>query len=191
MNRRAPIFVGIGVAVAIVLVLLVLVMPQRGKVSDAQAELEAAQGEELTLRTDLEGLLELKKSAPEFQRQLDQAKTLIPEQADIPGLIRNLQLVANKTGVDFAVLGVSNPQASESGGFSSIGLTITISGTFIQVSQYLFEIEHLPRALKVLNVAITPSEYPTLSSNLAVQTYTTDVSSGPGTEPGSQGTEGG
>ncbi|MEX0992080.1 MAG: type 4a pilus biogenesis protein PilO [Actinomycetota bacterium] len=191
MNRRAPIFVGIGVVVAIVLVLLVLVMPQRGKVSDAQAALETAQAAELTLRTELEGLLELKKSAPEFQRQLDQAKTLIPEQADIPGLIRNLQLVANKTGVDFAVLGVSNPQLSEQGDFSAIALTITISGTFIQVSQYLFEIEHLPRALKILNVTVSPTEYPTLSSNLSVETYTTDIASGPGTQPGSQAAEGG
>ncbi len=87
------------------------------------------------------------------------------------------------------MLGVSNPTAAETGGYSAIGLTISVTGNFIQVSQYLFEIEHLPRALKVLNVTISPAEYPTLNSNLSVETYTTDVSSGPGTQPGPQGTE--
>ena len=191
MNRRVPIFVGIGAVVLILLVLLVLVMPKVNEVGAAEDQLVAAQNEEQRLTAQVLQLQELAASAPQFQRQLDEAERLMPATVDKQGLIRSLQLVATNAGVDFAILSISNPTLSATGDFSTIGLTITVSGDFFQVAQYLFDLEHLKdRAIKVTGVQMSPSGWPELSVSLGAEAYTTDTLAGPGSQPGPQGVGG-
>ncbi len=50
--------------------------------------------------------------------------------------------------------------------------------------KYLHEIETLPRAATVESIDLNPTEGSTLSFAATIKLYTSDVSSGPGSEPG-------
>jgi Tfp pilus assembly protein PilO len=73
-------------------------------------------------------------------------------------------------------------------GVSVIPTVITVNGSYFAVDEYLFRLESLPRISKVTQIGLVPGPtgYPQLALTLTVNFYTTDVSAGPGSEPGPQ-----
>ena len=81
-------------------------------------------------------------------------------------------------------------------GLSVAPLAITASGTYFSLTEFLYSLETLPRATKVLNVAIAPgtggdattttttTTTGQLQMTASVVLYTSDVSAGTGSEPG-------
>ena len=74
---------------------------------------------------------------------------------------------------------------------TKIPITITLSGTYFSLDEFLFQCETLPRAAKVINVSIAAGasgDATTVSGTLVMQVtvelYTTDISAGPGSTPG-------
>lgn len=186
MSRRAPLFAAIGSVVLIILVLVAVVLPRMSAVGKAREELEAARTEQSGLEIQLNTLEGIRRRSPEIERQLAKNQTLIPPQADKPGLVRLVQLVADKTGVDLLSMEPGTPTTSATGDFSIISIQITVDGTFFQIDQFLFQLETLPRAIKVMNIDLTATAWPTLEAVITAESYTTDVSAGPGSTPGHQ-----
>jgi Tfp pilus assembly protein PilO len=70
-------------------------------------------------------------------------------------------------------------------------VTFTVKGNYFALAEFLFNVETLPRVAKVQNVTIsaagetsgTTSSVPFLQMTGAVTFYTTDTSSGPGSDP--------
>lgn len=184
MNKRAPIFAAIGVVVVVLLVFLLLVNPKRSAVNQAQSDYNAAQTKQTQLEAQLDQLQALKQQAQETRRQLQKFATQIPPTADEPGLIRLMQLAADRAGVDLTVNAFGNP--TPQGNLNAITVDLTVEGQFLQVYQYLYQLETLPRVLRVSHVTITPGQYPLLTVAVSGSTYTTDASAGPGSEVGPQ-----
>lgn len=184
MNRRLPIIVAVAAAVVAILVLLLLVMPKRSQVSAANDKLDAAVTEETALRAQLQQLSDLKAHAQETRHQLDKIATEIPPTEDEPGLIRLLQLATDKAEVNMTTQSIGTPTAT--GDFSTITTALSVEGNFFQCDAFLFQLENLPRIMKVTAVAVGPAEYPLLTMTLSAETYTTDTLAGPGNPPGNQ-----
>ncbi|MEX1047096.1 MAG: type 4a pilus biogenesis protein PilO [Actinomycetota bacterium] len=187
MSKRAPLIVAIVSGVLVLLVLLFVVMPKRSEIGKASQELDQAKSTTEELESEIARLQELKANAPIAERKIQDLKTLIPPTADAPGLFRLLQLAADRAVVDVFSVTVDAPSEATGVEFSSIGLSITVNGDFFALNRYLFRLEHLPRAVKVMNVTMTPlGEYPSLQMVMGAETYTTDTSTGPGSQPGPQ-----
>ena len=71
---------------------------------------------------------------------------------------------------------------------SVLPMSITVTGTYFAVDEYLFRIESMPRISKVSQLTLSggTTGYPQLQLTFTVNFYTTDSSAGPGAEPGSQ-----
>jgi Tfp pilus assembly protein PilO len=110
-------------------------------------------------------------------------------------LIKN---AAARSAVTLSTLTPGTPTLG-TGGLSTMPLAITASGNYFQLTEFLYSLETLPRAAKVLNVALVPSgggdeattttTTATTATNLlelqaGVVLYTSDQSAGPGSEPG-------
>ena len=188
MSKRAPLIVGVVALVLVLLVLFLVVLPKRSEIGKAREELDQAKNTTTELETDIARLQELKANAPIAEREIQQLKTLIPPTADAPGLVRLLQLAADKAVVDWFSVTVDAPSEATAGtAFSTIGVSITVNGDFFALDRYLFQLESLPRAVKVVNVTVNQlGEYPSLQMVLGAETYTTDTSTGPGSNPGTQ-----
>ena len=72
-----------------------------------------------------------------------------------------------------------------------------MSGGYFAIDEFLFLLETLPRAAKVTTLAVTPAaaggteattttSTSTLQLQITVEFYTTDLSAGPGFDPGSE-----
>jgi Tfp pilus assembly protein PilO len=185
MNRRAPVFAAIGVVVVAILATAVLVFPKYRQVGAAKEELQEAQEQQLVLETELARLQQAKKNAPQLMRQLAKVRREIPPAADLPGLINLLQDAADVSQVEFFSVAPGLPAST--GQATEVPATVQVIGGFFQVDEFLFRLETLPRAAKVLSVQIGegPDQAPQIQATLSMKFYTTDLTSGPGAPTGS------
>jgi len=186
VNRKPAIIAGL-VGLALVLGMVVgLISPKASQVRKKQKEVQTAQQQEGTLRTQLEQLQAAAKDAPKDRKRLAVLQRQIPPSADLPGIIRLLNNTADRSGVDFMTIAPSAPAAA--GPISTIPVQITIQGGFFAVDQYLYLLEHLPRVSKVstLTLGAGSTGLPSLNLSLTANFFTTDTSAGPGSVPGGQ-----
>jgi Tfp pilus assembly protein PilO len=187
-GSRAVIAAGAGAVIVALLVVFFLVLPKMGQVGEAEQELEDAQAEQQTLQSRLAALEQAQEEAPANEAQIRAVDRLVPPTADLPGLILFLRNAATSSGVQVLSLTPANPVASEDAAFSSISVSASGEATYFSLVRYLYRIETLPRAATVQSIDLSPTEG-TLSFAATITLYTSDVSSGPGSEPGpTQGT---
>ena len=188
-GRRAPVIAGIVMAVVAVLAFLLIVNPKRTEVAEANARLDTLEAEELTLEAQKASLEQSKAEAPTNRKIIRQVEQQLPPTADPQGFILLLKNAAVKAGVDLTQQTTGAPVAAVTG-VTSIPITLSLSGTYFALDEYLFQLETLPRAAKVVSVSLAPggASATTVSGSLTMQVtmelYTTDISAGPGSDPG-------
>jgi Tfp pilus assembly protein PilO len=194
VSRRAPIIAGvIAVAVALLAVFL-LVLPKMSEVTTTEEQLQTAEDQEVALAAQLDALEEAEAAAPRTEAEIAAIEAQVPPTADLPTLFRLLQGAADRSAVDFFSFTPGTPAPNAGGTYSSIASQVTVSGGYFAIDEFLFLLETLPRAAKVTTLAVASSGTATggtttSTSNLQLQVtvefYTTDVSAGPGSIPGS------
>jgi Tfp pilus assembly protein PilO len=189
VGKRAPIIAGVIMLVIAVLAFLLIVNPKRAQVSEAESALADAQSQELTKVAQRASLQQAEAAAPANRKIIRQVEQQLPPTADPQGFILLLKNAAVKAGVDLSQESIGTPTAGESG-VTIIPIAVTLSGTYFSLDEYLFQLETLPRAAKVVDVSLAPSGEGattvsgTLSMQASIELYTTDVSAGPGSDPG-------
>jgi len=188
-NRRAPLFAGLAVAGVAILMVLLLVLPKMSQVSTAQDQLDQALRDQQTLESRKSALEDAKAAAPQARKIIAEVNQRIPATAEEPGLILLLQNAAISAGIDLVSLSPGTPVFDAATGLSTIAVGVSATGTYFDVTDFMYQIETLPRAAIVTNLSLAPGEtsqtgVPLLTLSATVQTYTTDTSAGPGSEPG-------
>jgi Tfp pilus assembly protein PilO len=191
-GSRAPIIAGAGVVALAAILVFFLVLPKMGQVSTAEAELAAAQAQQRTLESQLAALEQAEAAAPEAKAVIERVERQIPPTVDEPGLLLLIRNAAAGSAVAFSNLTPGTPTLNATTGLSEIPLAVTATGTYFQIAEFLYSIETLPRAAKVLTISLAPGtgdETTTTVTNLlqlqaSVVLYTSDQSAGPGSEPG-------
>ena len=195
MSRRAPIIAGVVAILLAALATYFLVLPKMDEVDAAQEQLQIAQDQEIALDAQLRALQEAQADAPQTEAELAELEREVPPTADLPGLFRLLQGAADQAAVDFFSFTPGVPIPDPTGSYSTIPSTISVSGSYFAIDEYLFLLETLPRATKVISIGVAPgggdaeatgtsTSTGTLQLQLSVEFYTTDLSAGPGSIPG-------
>ena len=194
MNRRGPIIVGAIAGVVAVLLIFFLVLPKKAEVEEAGKALTSAEQQEQELQLQLQQLEAARAAAPQATEEIRRLEELVPPTADLPGLILLLSGAANDAGVDLFTMAPGIPTPSTNGQFSVIPTQVSVTGSYFAIEEFLYNVETLQRAGKVLSVSLTPgggeaatTETTTstgeLSSSMSMEFYTTDMSAGPGSVP--------
>lgn len=192
---RGPLIAGIAAGVVALLLIVLLVLPKMNQVSETRDELTAAEQQEVSLQTELRSLQDAQAQAPETEQEIQVLEDQVPTTVDLPGLFRLLQGAADQAAVDFFQFSPGTPAADPTGAFSVVASQIVVTGSYFTLQDFLFNLESLPRAAKVMSVGISPTAATTgttvvsttsgrLQMQLAVEFYTTDSSAGPGSVPG-------
>jgi Tfp pilus assembly protein PilO len=191
VNRRQPLIVGLVLGAVAVILVLALLIPKLSAVNKKRDELEQARDAGQALQAQVAALEEAKREAPTIRQQLARLETAIPPTTDLPGLIRLFRSAADQAAVDFLSVSPGAPSASLDGQTSVIPAEITVTGSYFSIDEFLYRLETLPRATKISAITLGqgPGGPPELQINLTAQVFTTDLSAGPGSEPGP--TEGG
>ena len=183
-GRRAVIVAGAGAAILALLLVLFLVLPKMAEVTTAENELQDAKAEQQTLSVQLNALKQARDEAPQNEATIRDIEGRVPPTANLPSVILFLRNSATVAGVQVLSLTPATPVPEPSGGFSSISVSASGQGSYFSLVKYLHELETLPRAATVESIDLSPSEGTVLSFAATITLYTSDVSSGPGSEPG-------
>ncbi|MFN8232765.1 MAG: type 4a pilus biogenesis protein PilO [Actinomycetota bacterium] len=186
-RRRFLIAVG-GVVAVLALALFFLVLPKMNQVSSANDQLVQAESQEGTLQSQLAALRQAQEEAPEARETIRRVDQAIPPTADQQGFILLLQNAADQAGVDLFTITPGGPTPDPATGLTAIDNSITVTGSYFAITEFLFDVETLPRAAKVTSLSMAPSGDSAtgggLTGTAAVTIYTTDTSAGPGSTPG-------
>lgn len=197
LRRRGPLVAGaVGVGLALIMILL-LVLPKMNQVSSAQKELDAAKARQFTLESQLSALQEAKAEAPKAQKTIEDVERQIPPTAQEGSFILLINNAATLAAVQVATLTPGAPTPNATTGLTEIPVAVSTTGTYFSQVEFLYNLETLPRAAKVLDVSLTTSDstttgatIPELSMQTSVTLYTTDASAGPGSIPGATASSG-
>ena len=118
-------------------------------------------------------------------RKVQQA---IPPTVDQQGFILLVQNAAVQSAIDVVTISPSTPVFDPATSLSTVTNSLTVTGSYFAITEFLFKIETLPRAAKIGSVTIAPSPSESNASLLTltatVDMYTSDQSAGPGSTPG-------
>ena len=198
-GRRGPLVTGAIFLALTILLIFFLVLPKMSQVSGARDDLAAAEAETSTLESQLAALEQAELNAPEYKATIQDVEEQIPPTLDQSGYLLLIKNAAAQSSVGLTTLTPGIPTLDPVTGLSVAPLAITASGTYFSLTEFLYSLETLPRATKVLNVGITPGTGDVTTTTTTTTTgelqmtasvvlYTSDVSAGTGSEPGPTGT---
>jgi Tfp pilus assembly protein PilO len=155
--KRNQLLIGAAAVLAIVLVwYFLLYSPLNDDLSSAQAQRSSEEKRSDALEADLARLQSQAKNATQQQALLRRLDAAVPAQPDLAEFIVQANDIADQSGISFLSIAPSPPSAG-SGGASEIKLTMSISGSFFQLQDYLRQLEQLERLVIVDGITISSS----------------------------------
>ena len=157
-----------------------LFQPTSEDIEDVRADTEATLVQAANERARAEELRAVRRTAPEAEARLAAGQTVVPQDAAMPALLRQLQQAADDAGVRLTTISPGSPsvQTRDDEEFAVIDVSLAINGTYFQVVDLARRIEDpllTPRALEWTSASISPSEYPELTVTLSGQVFARGV----------------
>ena len=160
MNRRVLIGVVAGVAV-IGVWFVALWKPQQAEIGKAKKQAAAAEQQATDLGLQVSRLQDLKSRTALQQSQLERLRVAIPDQPNLGEFILDANQAATKAGIDFLSITPAQPAAgtpapgAAGAAPASVRLSMTITGGYYQVIDFLNRVEAMPRIVVLDDVALT------------------------------------
>jgi type IV pilus assembly protein PilO len=117
-------------------------------------ELAAARQQEQDLRQNMAQLRKLAADTQSREAELTRLGRLVPADADLAGAILALDETAKQAQVSMGSFVPSPPAATAGGGPATVGVTMTINGTFDQMYDYLSRVETLDRLVVIDSIQL-------------------------------------
>ena len=187
--RQWMILTALGVVGVMAAGWFLLVSPQRSHASELRTQAAGEQQQTATLQGQIAQLKQQQKGETAQQRKLMQIAAQIPDNPQLPALIRELSTAAHQAGVSLDSLAPSQPTlvtTTATGGTAAAGaatasplaqipVTITVTGSYFNIETFMHSLEHLDRALKSTGLSIAPASGDS-SAGLAPNALTGQVS---------------
>lgn len=173
MRRNVIILVLVLVLVSVLYYVFIF----RNQTEKIDVATQAAQTEEdrvQSLRLELNRLEDLKARAPELRERFAKMELAIPTADAKPAdFILQLQEAADDSGIEWLSVSLALPaQSSADAAVFEISSSLSVTGGYFQVQDFLVRLETLSRAAKIGSVSLSPGELDDLSSALTLRVFT-------------------
>jgi type II secretory pathway pseudopilin PulG len=197
--KRRPSQQALGAVIGVMLVLaaaaayFLLISPQRSKAADLKQEAAAVREEIVRLRALTQ---QVQQTEPIRVADLFRMTKAMPSEADMPGIILQLNRIARETGIRFDSI---TPQApAEANGAQAIPINLVFQGNYFELADFLFRLRSLVgvrggtldatgRLFVVSSVSFAEGEkkFPQIQATLTVAAYVygSTASAGAATAP--------
>jgi len=163
--RRPIVALLIGLAAAILIGAIgyfLLVGPKKAQVDKTQKQIESVENQITDQKSTFKQLSDIKDRSAEFEAKLASLQAMIPQQTELPSLIRNLQAAADPvTGAGLPWLSFTPSDVTAGtgtgGGVSSYDFGMKVSGFYSEVVDLIYRMERMERAIVVKTVAMSPT----------------------------------
>lgn len=172
MRRNVAILVLFVVAVTTLFYFFVY-GPQSEKIEDARGAAEAEENKVQSLRNELRRLEGLKAQAPQLREKIVRLDAAMPTlDPQLAGFILQVQKAADDSGIEWLSVAPSPPAASADPKILDVNISMAVVGGYFQVQDFLVRLETLSRAVKILSVALSPTDLPDLSASFSMRMFT-------------------
>jgi type IV pilus assembly protein PilO len=171
-TKRITAVAAVGAVLILAIWYLALFSPQSKNLKAAHKAYTAAEQQVNALRTQVAGLQALERQVPHDKAVLASLNQAIPSTPDLKDVLDQLHALAVSTGVELTSVGPSvSPNANSSGGISSITMTLNLTGTYPQVTNFLKGLTTMPRTVVINSVSIGGGSAGSLSTSLSTYIY--------------------
>jgi Tfp pilus assembly protein PilO len=186
MKKQIPIWpvIGLGIVIVAAIAFMVVIRPKRAEagrldeqIAEMQMKVSAAQ---------LASRPQQQASAIKVADVFEVTKAM-PDTDDMPGIILDLNSVAEATGIKF--VSIQPSAATPKTGYTAIGITLTFEGNYFDLTDFLFRLRNLVTVrdgrlsssgrlftLDTLSMKESETGFPNISANLTVSAYVFGVS---------------
>jgi Tfp pilus assembly protein PilO len=132
--------------------------PESNKLTSVQAQAATDQSTVSRLNIELIGLKAEKKLVLKELPYLKKVTAAIPQTEDPPGIVDNLNTLANQTGCDLlSVTPADVPAPSGTAGLSVISVSFTVSGVHSNVMAFLNGFYSMKRLMTISTLSLSPA----------------------------------
>lgn len=176
-------------------IIFFLIMPQVINLGALRAEENTARQELDQAKTALKQLEDLKRTSRRTESDLLRLERKMPEDAELPSLIIQIEDVSKKSGITFTSIKPSAPTQKDE--YKEVPLEIMGSGYFYPLLDFLYRIEKLPRLITITSLEIklgkdgAPSIDVTIKANAYILTPGVKGAAAGGSAPAGGATSGG
>jgi Tfp pilus assembly protein PilO len=189
VNRRT-VLIGVGAALVVLLFWYFILWSPRGSaIQDANDRKEAAENEALELRAQINRLREAQRNESATRARIEELRQAIPDEPNLAQFILDTNEAAARSGIDFLSIAPTPPVAAvvdptapppEPGqqavtAPSQISLSISVTGGYFQVLDFMNRLTDLTRIVVIDTVTVAPAAGSDLSVQLAGRMFTTAV----------------
>ncbi len=132
--------------------------PINEKIGETDSQLQAAQDEAVLLQTRLARLQKIRDNELSYISAIGALEAQIPPTPSMPGLIEDLNTLADETGIDWLGATWGAPTEIEGAGYFEIPITLQVEGQFFELLGYLYGMSDLERLVRIDGVTISPTE---------------------------------
>ena len=158
MNRRSAL-IAFGAALALLGLWFVLLWgPQGGRLDDARARTTTAEAQNDQLQLRIDRLEAAQEDAPARIAELAELRRAVPDDPQLAQFILDANQAASEAGVDFLSISPGLPKASGDGLPPVISLTISVTGPYFSVLDYLERLGDLPRIVVIDSLNLVPDD---------------------------------
>ena len=156
MDRRDRNILILGLLVILLLIVgyyFLLLGPLLNRLDERAQERSEKEAQLANLQHDVARLEEVKRNAPEIERQLLEYSKRIPEEPEIPTLVVQIEEIARASGVTQLSIVPGTPGSPPGGGnYSVIPITMTFEGTYEELQDFTRRTDNLARLVAINNV---------------------------------------
>ncbi|HSK21854.1 MAG TPA: type II secretion system protein GspM [Egicoccus sp.] len=176
MRRQTILLLGLAAVLVVAMYWLLLFRPQQVELADVRAQVDAQIAQQAQLEGQLVRLRGVRAGAPEIEAELAAIQAILPEDAALPPLLRQLQAAADDAGVVLQTITTTPPQpvVDAATPLSAVGVNLQAQGNYFQIVDYLRRIEDpaiTPRGVLWESATVTRQAYPLLTVTLAAQVF--------------------
>jgi type IV pilus assembly protein PilO len=173
--RQWTILTALGVIGVMAAGWFLMISPQRSHASQLRSEAASVENSTNGLMTQISQLKEQQKGETAQQKRLAEIAQLIPDNPQLPALIRQLSAAAHQAGVSLDSMAPSSPSpvaaavgaVGATAPLSQIPVVISVTGSYFNIESFMRKLEHLDRAFKTTGLTIGPNNGDTATAGNA------------------------
>jgi len=153
--HRNMIFAGVFMLLAIVFYFAIY-LPVNEEIARTSNEIDSLQSRLTATRAQIGKMNEVETSLKDVEEKFQAILALLPEQREIPSLLKNITITGRGAGLDFVLF---SPQPEEIKGFYiEIPVAIEVQGNFNEVLTFFDEVGRMERIVTISEVNMVPEK---------------------------------
>jgi Tfp pilus assembly protein PilO len=173
LKQNKLIIIPILVGVSSVIIIVFVIIPQVLGYFNVKTEIASSQSRLSILEAKAQDLNKLDED--ETQQGLQVVSTLLPEDADIAGVIADIQGIASRSNLEVSHVGYLSTQ-STGDKKNNFQIEVKLSGPIPNVRTFLLSLQSFPRVIQVDNIIVQSSTQAVESTISLTVFYSTDKS---------------